>query len=196
MKLIIRAIKTTTLPLLLLAGFAVSPSALAQGNCPDIEFSSQMTSQFPNIADSCLEIVTRNGEQFARLEAEIVRTTGNTVRARFQHPDGSYSDTYTIDMPADARVTIDGRQYRYRDLSRGQKVSVYLPSDRWAFNIPEGDDFATESVATVAVVTPMRVSESTAMLPSTASPLPLIGILGGLFSALGFALVAVRRRFS
>ena len=102
-------------------------------------------------------------------------------------------------MPADARVEIGGRQYRYRDLMPKQELNVYLPEGRWEVHVPHSDDFATASA--VAVATPMMAagadeseSDMVAMLPKTASPLPLIGMLGGLLTSLGLVVYGIRRR--
>ncbi|MGW8370169.1 MAG: hypothetical protein ACWGPN_16005 [Gammaproteobacteria bacterium] len=193
MKMTSRLVATS----ILLAGAAMSGQAFAQGNCPDIVFSSEITSQYPNVADACLGVVTRNGEPYARFEAEIDTVTGNRVRARFRTPDGSFGPLTTIDTDPADRVEINGRSYRYRDLSRGQRLNVYLPPDRWQFYIPETTDFAqAEEVNIVApVMAQADTSPAPRALPRTAGFMPLIGALGGLLTAVGFALTALRRRY-
>jgi hypothetical protein len=193
--------KTTSLILtstLLLAGLAAAP-AQAQVTCDDIDFTGQIMDRFPRANDACLAVVQRDGGQFAKFSAEVQRVRGNTIYAKFKLPDGSKTDTYSFDMPADARVEIGGRQYRYRDLTPKTELNVYLPEGRWEVHVPHSDDFATAS--TVAVATPMmaadageRESDMVAMLPKTASPLPLIGMLGGLLTSLGLVLYGIRRR--
>lgn len=178
----------------LLATLIAAQSASAQSPCADINFDSSITSRFPDASDACLGIQLRDGRQFAHFQAELVGVTGNHVRARFRLPDGDYSDTYGFDVSPEARVQIDGRDYRYRDLNRGQQLDVYVPPDRWQFHIPESEQFAASR--TVAVFTPVQEEDSGAgaMLPSTASPLPFIGIVGSVLSLVGLALLAVRRR--
>jgi hypothetical protein len=181
---------------LLLATLGAAGVAFAQSGCPALDFHSSITSRFPDARDACLGIEMRDGRQYAHFQGEIVRVSGNRVRMRFQLPDGTFSDTYAFDVSPDARVSIEGRDYRWRDLERGQPLDIYLPPDRWQFHVPESERF--EVSRTVAVFTPLRQEESTGgeMLPSTASPLPLIGFAGGVLSVLGVSLLALRRRLS
>ena len=181
---------------LLLAGLAAAP-AHAQVTCDDIDFTGQISDRFPRANDACLAVVERDGRQFAKFTAEVQRVRGNTLYAKFKLPDGSKTDTYSFDMPADARVEIGGRNYRYRDLTPKTELNVYLPEGRWEVHVPQSDDFATASA--VAVATPMMASaedesDMVAMLPKTASPVPLIGMLGGLLTSLGLLLYGIRRR--
>lgn len=182
---------------LLIAGLAAAPAQAQQLTCDDIDLTGPIVERFPRAKTACLAVVERDGRQFAKFSAEIQRVIGNTVYAKFNLPDGSKTDTYSFDMPSTARVTVEGRQYRYRDLMPKSDISVYLPEGQWEVHVPHSDDFSTATAATVAVATPTRSEEPddmVAMLPKTASPLPLIGMLGGLLTSLGLLLYGVRRR--
>jgi hypothetical protein len=183
---------------ILLAGAAFSTQASAQGNCPDIDFASQLTQQYPNISNACLGVVTRNGEPYAHFMAEIDGVSGNRVRVKFRHPDGSYGPIQSVDTDPTQRVEINGRQYRYRDLSRGQQLDVYVPPDLWEFHIAETQDFA--QAEEVNIVSPVMAQADTSpsspqTLPRTGGLMPLFGALGGLLTAAGIALTAIRRRY-
>lgn len=184
-------IRKLSLAGILLGSFVSAQPALAQSGCPDVDFNSSITSRFPDASDACLGIEVRDGRQYAHFQAELVGVSGNSVRARFRLPDGDYSDTYAFDVKPEARVEIEGRSYRYRDLERGQELDVYLPPDRWQFHIPESENF--EVSRTVAVYTPMQAADEGAMLPSTASPVPLIGAAGGVLSLIGLSLLGLLR---
>ena len=193
--------KTTSLiasSALLVALFTAAP-AQAQMTCDDIDFTGPQAQRFPELRSACLGVVQRDGRNFAKFTAELQRIAGTTVYAKFKLPDGGMTDTYKFDVPPEARVTVDGRQYRYRDLGKGAEVNMYVPDDRWEIHVPETDDFST--AAAVAVATPALHDEDeaaddmVAALPKTASPLPLIGLMGGLLTSLGVLLYGVRRRF-
>ena len=190
--------KTTSLiasSALLVAFFTAAP-AQAQMTCDDIDFTGPQAQRFPELRNACLGVVQRDGRNFAKFTAELQRIAGTTVYAKFKLPDGGMSDTYKFDVPPDSRVTVDGRKYRYRDLGQGAEVNLYIPDDRWDIHVPESEYFAT--AATVAVATPALHDEDddmVAALPKTASPLPLIGLMGGLLTSLGVLLYGVRRRF-
>lgn len=181
------------------APFSTANAQAGATSCDDVEFSSDITSRFPRAQEACLGIVEKAGRQYAKFTARIERVSGGSVRAKMLLPDGSYSrETVTFEPASDARVNIQGRSYRYRDLSRGQEVNIYLPPDRWAIatHTDESTDFESAPAATVATVPLQTVEEpeATASLPSTASPLPLFGLLGGLFVAMAAGLTALRRR--
>ena len=179
---------------LALAALSFGAPALAQ-NCEGIDFAPRVLQQFPEAPFFCQEIVEKNGEMFARFDTEFRGTTRNGVRARFRSADGRLSDTYEFDADLNNRVHVGQQAIRYRDLPRGQRMNIYLPSDRWEFHVPEEEAFVVTTVVLIAI--PREVEEEPSstggMLPSTASPLPLIGLAGGLFMLLGFGLRKLRR---
>jgi hypothetical protein len=164
-------------------------TAMAQDDlsCSDIEWSSAVTDQYPSIADACDAVLMKNGKMFARIEVEVLRVRGRTLTFRIMNNDGSSGGSYSQTVDTSWRAKIGGQSFRPRDLSRGQMLNVYMPGDRWVV-IHEDDDGPDEADAIALVAAPM--------LPETASPLPLIGLLGGMFLALGAGLGAIRRRFS
>jgi len=151
-----------------------------------------MTSRFPNIGDACRDVVEVDGERFAKLSVELVRTGNNRATFKFKMPDGSYGPTQSADLDPSWRTNIDGRDYRIRELARGQELNIYVPSDRWEAHM------ATNMTGYFAVYYPVSMEEDTggsgAALPSTASFMPMFGLLGGaaLFSA--FLIRVFRRR--
>jgi hypothetical protein len=164
-------------------------TAMAQDDlsCSDIEWSSAVTDQYPSIADACDAVLMKNGKMFARIEVEVLRVRGRTLTFRIMNNDGSSGGSYSQTVDTSWRAKIGGQSVRPRDLSRGQMLNVYMPGDRWVV-IHEDDDGPDEEDAIALTPAPM--------LPVTASPLPLIGLLGGMFLALGAGLGAIRRRFS
>jgi hypothetical protein len=178
-----------------LLALAWSQSSFAQVDCSDIDFSSEIEQRFPRAQEACIDIVEQNGRQYAHFQAEIVDVRGNEVRAKFRAPDGTYSDTITFTPPAEARVRIDNRSYRYSQLSQGQELDVYLPPDRWEIAVHDDpvSDFATaQTVTTVPLSEPEE--ERVARLPSTASVLPLLACLGLALLSLGAVVAKLGRR--
>ena len=186
----IRKIITLLCALPLLA-IGLPATAQTDLTCDDITFSNEMTSRFPNIGDACQDVVEVDGERFAKLSVEIVSTGNNRATYKFKMPDGSYGPTQTSNLDPSWRTNIDGRDYRIRELGRGQELNIYLPSDRWEAHV------ATNMTGYFAVYYPVAMEEDTgggAVLPSTASFMPMFGLLGGaaLFSA--FLMRVFRRR--
>ena len=182
------------------AGFLLALSwteaALAQENCRDLVFTGPVAREFPEARNACLGVETRDGRQYAHFQARIRSVRGNTVEAEFKMPDGTYSRPISVTPNPDSRVRIAGQSYRWRDLSRGQELDVYLPPDRWEIAVPtDSEQFAAApAVTTLAITEPAPVVAANT-LPRTASTLPLLGALGGLLTLLGFAVAVIRRRF-
>jgi hypothetical protein len=179
--------------LTLLGGLAATQSAVAQGGCGNVTFTGPVASQFPEAKNACLEMVTRNGQQFAHFKGEIVGISGGQVRARFKLPNGQYSQTYAFRPDPATRININGQRYRFSELQRGQELDVYLPPDRWEFDLPETDNFA--AAPDVVRITTITVG-ATPTLPKTASSVPLVGALSVVLLALGTGLTLIRRRLS
>jgi hypothetical protein len=163
-------------------------AALSQNlTCSDIEWSSVVTNEYPNIADACDEVVEKDGKRFARVEVEIQRVRGRTLTFKIINNDGSSAGNYSQTVDTSWRAKIGGRSYRASDLSRGQRLNVYMPSDRWAV-IVEDDDGPDHADAIAIVAAPE--------LPKTAGILPLFGLFGAGFMALAAGLGVIRRRVS
>lgn len=184
----------------LVLGSAVSAQDLT---CADIEWKSFVTDQYPNIADACIDVVEKNGKMMAKVQVEVVMARPLGASFRFLHPDGTRSDVYRTELDADWTALVNGREIRRWELERGMKLNVYMPGDRWAVVYEDAD--GPDMVDAVEVVEepepvaepepePMAEPEPEPALPVTASPLPLIGLFGAAFLALGAGLRLVRRR--
>jgi hypothetical protein len=171
-------------------------AGLAQGNCGDIQFSSDITSRFPNARNACLGVVRRDGQEFAHFQGRIRQVRGNTVEAEFKLPNGEWGRPVSFETDANARIRIQGQTYRYRDLSRGQELDVYLPADRWAIAVAQdpSTDFENAPAVTLVALQEPAPSVASAALPRTASILPLLGLLGAVLTGLGAAVATVRRK--
>ena len=132
-------------------------------------------------------ITLENGREVHVYNATVLNARGNRLTVRF---DNGERFSYTV--PADYRFNIDGRMVRTRDLRRGDSLTAYVTVHQTAHHEIHHID---ESGPTPVVVA-SAVAEPADMLPATASPLPLIGLLGALFAGLGGLGLAIRRRFA
>jgi hypothetical protein len=174
------------------SSFAQAPS------CNDLNFTGPVAREFPDARKACLDVVEREGKDFAHFQARIRNVRGGTVEAEFRMPDGTYSRPITVTPDPSARVRIGGRDYRWRELSRGQELDVWLPPDRWELAVPEepGQQFAAAPAIAAFPIAEPTTTLAANTLPRTASPVPLVGALGALLVVLGVGVAALRRRFS
>ena len=155
--------------------------------CADLNWSAEVLAMNPDIAAMCQTVYEKDGRLFAKTSIEVGRVRGNTMTFRPIHTDGTRGDSRSVTLDSSWRAEIGGRSYRASDLMRGQNLNVYLPEDRFALAVVDADgpddaDF-------------MVIEDATEM-PTTASPLFLIGLAGGAFLALGGLLSGIRRRFA
>ena len=173
-------------------------STLAQPTCEELTFTGPIAREHPEVRDACLDVVERDGRPFAHVQARVRSVRGGNVDVELKLPDGTYSEPITVMPDPSARVRIGGRNYRWRDLSRGQELDVYVPPDRFEIAVPEDPEqqFAAAPAIAVFVISEPTATLAANTLPRTASPVPLMGALGALLAALGFGVAAIRRRFS
>jgi hypothetical protein len=178
-----------------------------RSSCEDINWHRDLLRQYPWVVNGCQEVITVGQQKWARFEAEF----------QHNHSDGSISSDFRNDrgralgrvrlMPTPGqRVLLDGRDYRFSELMKGQILNFYVPEDRYAFattaGAPSGEmarvvESAPEATATrsstrMAQAEPVR-TQRPAELPATAGILPLMA-LGGMLSLLGGIGLAARRR--
>jgi len=154
--------------------------------CADLNWSAEVLAANPDIAQMCRTVYEKDGRLFAKTSVEVVRVRGNTMTFRPLHTDGTKGDSRSVTLESSWRANIAGRQYRASDLMRGQNLNVYLPEDRFALSIGDDDAHVHEMV---------DIEDATEM-PTTASPLFLVGLAGGAFLALGGLLSGIRRRLA
>ena len=178
------------LPLMALGSLA---SAQADLTCADIDFTPAVTSVYPDIDEACLDVVEIDGERFAKIGVEVLRSSNNSASFRIKHADGTYGPTHRAELPSDWRAELGGQQVRARDLVRGQELNIYMPSDRWEAHVSAPT--TTFIVYRGYALTEDSGSGSTmAALPSTASPLTTLGAIGGASLLTAFFLRIYRRR--
>lgn len=158
--------------------------------CDDLVWSAQVLAANPDIRESCQGVYQRGDELYARVEITLTRVRGNRLTFRPSHLDGSQGRPRSIVVPGSWRATIDGQEYRARELMAGQQLSVFIPEDRFALALGEstlasGEDIELIEIEEAAVVTSM---------PKTASILPSAFLAGALLLGTGLVLRGRRRR--
>ena len=170
-------------------GLIAGPQAYAQEDltCDDITWSFVVTDQYPSIDEACNAVMMKNGKMYARVTVELQSVRRNNLTFRVMNKDGSSGGVYTQNVGSAWRASIGGREYGARDLSRGQRLNVYLPPDRWAIIHEDADGPDIEDAIPL---------EPAPMLPKTASQWPLVGTLGAglLLTGAAFTLVRLRRQ--
>ena len=176
-------------------------SRVQAASCAEVAWDEELLALYPRIAEGCQEVLISEGEKWARFDADFASsdTRDGTVTLNFKNRAGNPMGNVTLKPAPEQRVSIDGRSYRFSELTRGQQLNVYIPERMFAVAIEPGAP--PEQLAQI-VVEPTRLAQAdpaptqvAQQLPSTAGPLPLF-LLAGLASLLSGLGLAVRRRFT
>lgn len=141
-------------------------------------------------------------------DGDMSTITGRVERADFGNRTltilGDQSgERFTYAIPQTTRVTIAGQDARFGQLRRGDQVTLRFREDsgqRTAARVrvpqPTTPLAQRENQAPPAGVTAQQTAQQPrTQLPRTASPMPLLGLVG-LFALTGAAILRVRRRIS
>ena len=152
-----------SLAALSLIGLIALPAPAQEITCDDIEFAADLVADYPDIGDACLEIIEKGGDQFARLELEVLREGQKTVLVHYKLRDGGWSSPREVTPPEEWRASLSGRDVEVKDLPKGQLLNVYIREGRW--EIAWADVEATEVPTTFgAVVHEVAPEEATAVV--------------------------------
>src|SRR6188768_994535 len=103
----------------------VAAPALA-ADCATAQFSDTVLARFPNIRAVCTEVIEKDGQQYAVVKGDLVRTGNNAVYMKFKLADGTKSDTRKIATAPERRVMIEGKPVSVRNLAVGQELTAYV----------------------------------------------------------------------
>jgi len=170
----------------------VSGAASAQEvGCADLKWGDWVAER-PYMPTSCAGVVEKNGVMYAKFNAKMERYFNNgDVKLRIYAPDGSWNvDTFR--PPSDFRADVDGTPTPFSKIPTGKDIRVYVPEGRFTL-VSFEENVVVEAMPVEEPVEEVMVEEAVVM-PTTASPLPLIGLAGGLFVMLGGLAGYLRRR--
>jgi hypothetical protein len=178
--------------LLLVTAMIFAANSVAD-ECSDVQFGSDLENRYPKINEACLGILDYQGEQYVRLSGKVVSANSRVIALRWKRPDGTYIKDIFRSKSLDPafRINIEGKDVRPSKLRRGQEINTYVML---------GGEIATlmsDSNLETAVVTAMAVDFDPAPLamPTTASMLPTLGLLG-FFSLVVGGLIRIYRKNS
>jgi hypothetical protein len=172
-------------------GGVATPTLAA--DCADAQFSQAVLDRFPNIRRVCSDVIEKDGQQYAVVKGDLVRTGNNSVYMKFKLDDGTKSDTRKIETKPDFRVQVDGRPLRVRDLAVGQELTAYVKVSDPVIALAPAVASDPIDAYPIEEVGP-AMAANTAEMPHTAGPMPMVAGLGGLLLAFGGVLTFLRSR--
>jgi len=177
----------------------IPAAAMAQQSaaCERVEFSQEVLARFPNIRGACLDVISRDGQEFAVVKADLVRATARRMTVRVKRPDGTRSDPIGVNIRANERINVNGRMTPIDQVAIGQELSVYIHVTDPGIALASEEAGPVEFTPVTAEPEPepaVAAAEPAPEMPKTATRLPLAGVLGLGLLALGAGIALVRRR--
>jgi len=184
------------------------PAVAADYTCQDLIWGDWVADH-PEIPSACDSVVVRDGITYAKFNTVFDREFNDgKVKLRLNKPDGSFAmDTFSppegfkITLPkSETPAAVGGEtpfartppgQSPFGKLPPGTPLRLYVP-EGVGFTLPVEEVVIFEEVEEVEVY--VAPEPEPVALPSTASHLPLVGLLGGIFVLLGGVLAGLRRR--
>ncbi|HZF14479.1 MAG TPA: LPXTG cell wall anchor domain-containing protein [Steroidobacteraceae bacterium] len=160
--------------------------------CQTVQFSAEVLARFPRIRDACLDVISRDGVQYAVVKVYLVRTSSSGVTVRVNLPDGTRSEPRFIKTDPKFRVLVDKQPTRVQDLAVGQELSTYIKVTDPMIALEPAE--ATEPVALTPLADTPPPAPEGAPLPVTGSLMPTLGLAGAILLCLALALRVFRRR--
>ncbi|MDT8319468.1 MAG: hypothetical protein RQ826_02965 [Xanthomonadales bacterium] len=181
-------------------------------SCADIDWNENMLLHHPSLINACQEVVSVEGEAWARFAAKFVRMEpdGKVVFSVRDRRDRSIDEVAFMPVPGQM-VDFNGRAKPFSSLRTTDSISLYVPEGQYGFATQPGapreqiakvvdpaDSTRSTSAdrAATATTTDRTVAQRDtrpSVLPTTAGPLPWLA-LAGFLSILGGLGLTLRRR--
>ena len=164
--------------------------------CQDVRFSDEVLKRLPGAQEACLDVITRDGQDYAVLRAQLLRVQGNTLSVRVMHPDGTQSAPMRIRADPGRRVLVDGKPVRVSELASNQELTAYVRVDRPMVALAPATGTEPLDVVPMAMVeeeTRLAAGPTEPEMPRTAGPLELVALFAAFFLAAGLLLTALRK---
>jgi len=108
--------------------------------CDEVNWGEEVLKAFPNASKGCHSVMMKNNQPYAKYVAEVQSVDRNTKEVTLHMLDKSDKamSKVVIAPKEGASVKIDGKDTPVSKLKKGDRVSFYIPHDRWGlYSDPE-----------------------------------------------------------
>lgn len=175
------------------AGSAMAADPVRLGDCGDFAddyvATAEAKARFAGLKGACEGVYDIDGVKYARAEMLVRSNRMSTLHLYLPATD----NTISVKPDPTRRVYINGRKKFVSDLEAGDEIELYIEVDKFFTPAPiDAVAFAAADEAEEEIH--VHEAAAVAALPTTASPIPALALLSGLFVAAGAALRLVRRK--
>ncbi len=181
-----------------------------KASCTGFNWNADMARDHPNVVAACQEVVVVNGVKWARLAANFTRIDRDgTVNFNVHDRNNRHVEAVMIEPRPGQVAYINDRPTAFNRLHTTDTINLYVPENQYGYATQPGvppDEIAMAAPEPVDANTDTALADNTpppaddaaapsAMLPQTASDVPLLA-LGGLLSLFGGLALTLRRMWS
>src|SRR5688572_27588205 len=106
--------------------------------CDKVNWGEEVLKAFPNASKGCHSVMMKNNQPYAKYVAEVQTANANEVVLHMLDTKDKAFSKVVIAPKAGATVKIDGKDVEASKLKKGDRVSFYIPHDRWGlYSDPE-----------------------------------------------------------
>lgn len=120
-------IKATCLAILIVPAIA----AAKDYGCDKVNWGADVLKAFPNASRGCHSVMMKNDQPYAKYVAEVQSANADQVVLHMLDTSDKAFSKIVIAPKEGAQVTIDGKATPVSKLKKGDRVSFYIPHDRW-----------------------------------------------------------------
>ncbi len=124
MKIILTA---ACLAVLVTSGVAVAKDY----GCDEVNWGADVLKVFPNASKGCHSVMMKNNQPYAKYVAEVQSASSTEVVLHMLDTKDKAYSKLVIAPKEGAHVAVDGKDTKVKDLKKGDRVSFYIPHDRW-----------------------------------------------------------------
>ncbi len=99
--------------------------------CDEVNWGEEVVKAFPNASKGCHSVMMKNDQPYAKYVAEVQSANSTEVVLHMLDTKDKAISKVVIAPKEGAHVKIDGHDTKVKDLKKGDRVSFYIPHDRW-----------------------------------------------------------------
>ncbi len=117
---------------------ALAVAADKEYGCDSVNWGEEVVKAFPNASKGCHSVMMKNNQPYAKYVAEVQGVKADEVTLHMLDKKNKGISKIVIAPKEGATVKIDGKDVAASKLKKGDKVSFYIPHDRWGlYSDPE-----------------------------------------------------------
>jgi hypothetical protein len=119
---------------------AMPALAFAAGpGCDSVNFSKEVLAKFPNARAACIDVSEKSGGIYVHYLAKVVAVATDSVTVNMINHEGKALSKVTFVPAADQTAKVEGKETKYSDLKKGDKLDLYIEHSQWGlYANPEG----------------------------------------------------------